>query len=98
MYSAGYINVGELIDWETAQQATKVTLREVIKHVDLFRELPGDINDDGIVSTLDMIMILSHLLNFNLLNQNEFGNADLNYDEVVDNYDMLLLSNVIFNI
>ena len=98
MYSAGHINVGELIDWETAQQATKVTLREVIKYVDLFRELPGDINDDGIVSTLDMIMILSHILNFNQLNQNEFGNADLNFDEVVDIYDMLLLSNVIFNI
>ena len=95
LYSAGHIHVGGLIEWETAQEATKVTLREVIKYVDLFRELPGDINDDGIVSTLDMIMILSHILNFNQLNQNEFGNADLNFDEVVDIYDMLLLSNVI---
>jgi hypothetical protein len=95
LYSAGHVHVGGLIDWETAQEATKVTLREVIKYVDLFRELPGDINDDGIVSTLDMIMILTHILNFTQLTQDEFESADLNFDEAVDIYDMLLLSNVI---
>ena len=63
--------------------------------VDLFRDLPGDINDDGIISTLDMIMILSHILTFNQLSQNQFQNADLNFDEVLDIYDMLLLSNII---
>ena len=39
LYSAGHVHVGGLIDWETAQEAAKVTLREVIKYVDLFRDL-----------------------------------------------------------
>ena len=95
LYSAGHVHVGGLIDWETAQEAAKVTLREVIKYVDLFRELPGDINDDGVISTLDMIMILSHILNFTQLSQDQFENADLNFDEALDIYDLLLLSNTI---
>ena len=40
LYTAGYIYVGGLIDWEIIQEAAKVTLREVIKYVDLFRDLP----------------------------------------------------------
>ena len=54
--------------------------------------LPGDINDDGVISTLDMIMILSHVLNFSQLSQNQFENADLNFDEALDIYYLLLLS------
>ena len=95
LYTAGYIYVGGLIDWEIIQEAAKVTLREVIKYVDLIRDLPGDINEDGIISYLDMIMILSYILNFTQLSQNQFENADLNFDESLDIYDLLLLSNII---
>ena len=95
LYTAGYIYVGGLIDWEIIQEAAKVTLREVIKYVDLFRDLPWDINDDGVISILDMIMTLSHILNFTQSSQNQFENADLNFNEVLDIYDLLLLSSII---
>ena len=95
LYTAGHIYVGGLIDWEIIQEAAKVTLRLVIKYVDLFRDLPWDINDDGVISILDMIMTLSHILNFTQSSQNQFENADLNFNEVLDIYDLLLLSSII---
>ena len=42
-----------------------------------------------------MIMTLSHILNFTQSSQNQFENADLNFNEVLDIYDLLLLSSII---
>ena len=97
LYTAGHVHVGGLIDWDTAREATKVTLREVIKYVDYFKKLPGDINDDGVVSILDMIMILSHILNYNNLSEIEFEIANINFDGEVDIFDLLLISNIILD-
>ena len=95
LFTAGHVHVGGLLDWETAHEAAKITLREVIKHVDSIRALPGDVNDDEIVSNLDMLLILSHILNFSQLNQVQFESANLNYDEHIDIYDLLILSEII---
>ncbi|MBA65376.1 MAG: hypothetical protein CMG55_06220 [Candidatus Marinimicrobia bacterium] len=95
LYTSGHVHVGGLIDWETAHEAAKVTLREVIKLVDHFQELPGDINDDDVVSILDMLMILSHILSYSTFTEIEFEIADINFDEEVDIFDLLLLSNII---
>ena len=95
LFTAGHVHVGGLLDWETAHEAAKITLREVIKHVDAIRALPGDVNDDEIVSNLDMLLILSHILNFSQLNQVQFESANLNYDEHIDIYDLLILSEII---
>jgi len=94
-YTAGHVHVGGLIDWETAHEAAKVTLREVIKVVDSFQELPGDINEDDVVSILDMIMIVSHLLGYDPLTESELALADVNFDGTVDIFDLLFISNII---
>ena len=95
LYTAGHIHVGGLIDWETAHEAVKVSLREVIRYINYFKDLPGDINQDDVVSILDMIMIISHLLDYNTLTEIEFQIADINFDENIDIFDLLLLSNII---
>ena len=93
LYSAGHVHIGGLIDWETAQEAAKITLREVIKYIDLFRDLLGDINNDGITQLRYDYDSFSHI-NFNQFSRSQFEIADLNFDEVLDIYD-LLLSNFI---
>ena len=65
--------------------------------MDYFKKLPGDINDDGVVSILDMIMILSHILNYNNLSEIEFEIANINFDGEVDIFDLLLISNIILD-
>ena len=96
-YTAGHVHVGGLISWETAHEAVKITLREVIKVVDDFKDLPGDVNEDGVVSVMDMLMLVSHILEFNLLDENEMVLADINFDSTIDIYDLLLISNIILD-
>ena len=96
-YTAGHVHVGGLISWETAHEAAKITLREVIKVVDDFKDLPGDVNEDGVVSVMDMLILVSHILGFNLLDENEMVLADINFDSTIDIYDLLLISNIILD-
>ena len=96
-YTAGHVHVGGRISWETAHEAVKITLREVIKVVDDFKDLPGDVNEDGVVSVMDMLILVSHILGFNLLDENEMVLADINFDSTIDIYDLLLISNIILD-
>ena len=96
-YTDGHVHVGGLIDWEIAREAAKVTLREVIKIVDEYKNLPGDINEDGVVSILDMLFIVFHILGNIELRGDKFVIADLNADLTVDIYDLFLISNIIIN-
>ena len=94
---AGHVHVGGLIDWDTARQAAEITLREVIKVVNEYQSLPGDINLDGVISILDMLKIIGYLIDNINLNENELTRADLNYDSSVDVFDLMLLSNIILD-
>ncbi len=96
-YTAGHVHVGGLIDWETAQEAAKVTLREVIKIVDKYKDLPGDVNQDGVVSVLDLLHVVWHVLGFIELKEEQFNIADVNTDLMVDIYDLFLISNIILD-
>jgi hypothetical protein len=96
-YTVGHVHVGGLIGWETAHEAAKITLREVIKVVDEFKDLPGDVNEDGVVSIMDMLLIISHILGYNILSENEEVLADINIDSVIDIYDLMLISNIILD-
>jgi len=92
---AGHVHVGGLIDWDTARQAVEITVREVIKVVDQYQNLPGDINKDGVISELDILQIVGYLIwNLNL-DENELERADVNFDESVDIFDLMLISNII---
>jgi len=92
---AGHVHVGGLIDWDTARQAVEITVREVIKVVDQYQSLPGDINKDGVISILDILQIVGYLIWDLYLDENELGRADVNFDESVDVFDLMLISNII---
>ena len=94
---AGHVHVGGLIDWDTAQQAVGITLREVIKVVDEYQNLPGDINQDGVLSIYDMLEIIDHILGNETLDNGQLNRADINLDTRIDVFDLLLLSNIILD-
>ena len=97
-YLAGHVHVGGLIDWETAHEAAKVTLREVIKIADYYRKLPGDVNNDGVLSIMDLLVIVFHLLGTNEMTEEQLQIADLNFDQVITIEDVLLLADIIMGI
>ena len=94
---AGHVHVGGLIDWDTAQQAVAITLREVIKVVDEYRSLPGDVDQDGVLSIYDMLEIIDHILGNEILDNGQLDRADINLDTHIDVFDLLLLSNLILD-
>ena len=94
---AGHVHVGGLIDWITARQAAEITLREVIKVVDQYQTLPGDINNDGVISVSDMLKIIDYLFLNIHLNEDELGRADINFDQYIDVFDLILISNIILD-
>ena len=71
--------------------------REVIKVVDEYQRLPGDINQDGVISVYDMLAIIDHIIGVTELEQNQFNRADINFDTYIDVFDLLLLSNIILD-
>jgi hypothetical protein len=86
-----------LIDWDTVRQAAEITLREVIKVVDQYQSLFGDINNDGVISVSDMLQIIGYLIGNLSLDENELSRADVNFDESVDVFDLMLISNIILD-
>ena len=94
---AGHVHVGGLIDWDTAQQAVAITLREVIKVVDEYQSLPGDVDQDGVLSIYDMLEIIDHILGNEILDNGQLNRADINLDTHIDVFDLLLLSNIILD-
>ena len=94
---AGHVHVGGLIDWDTVQQAVAITLREVIKVVDEYQSLPGDVDQDGVLSIYDMLEIIDHILGNEILDNGQLNRADINLDTHIDVFDLLLLSNIILD-
>lgn len=87
--AGGHVHVGQMISWDTAEQATEVTLRTVMDYVDSILTVPGDVNGDRIVDAADLVLLLA--------SWGPCGKecpADFNGDGVVDTEDLLtLLSN-----
>lgn len=94
-YLAGHIHVGGLIDWGTAHEAVKISLREVIKVVDYYKQLPGDINGDSVISITDLIIIVFHILGTNEMSAEQIQTADLNFDLVITIEDILKLADIV---
>ena len=51
----------------------------------------GDLNDDGIVNILDVIVTVNHVIGFLELDQEQTQNADMNLDGIVNILDVLLV-------
>ena len=84
-----------MIDWGTAHEAVKISLREVIKVVDYFKQRPGDINGDGVISITDLIIIVFHILGTNEMSAEQIQTADLNFDLVITIEDVLKLADIV---
>ena len=50
--------------------------------------LQGDVNEDGVVGVIDLVMINNHIKNGNVLNARQFKIADVNKDGVLNNLDL----------
>jgi hypothetical protein len=55
--------------------------------------LPYDVNNDGLVNNSDFVMLLSFVIGGN----DSVSAADINFDSVVDIFDLLLLSDFLQN-
>jgi pyrrolidone-carboxylate peptidase len=57
---AGHVHVGDMVSWDTAHEATKISLRIVISSViDAVGAGPADIDHDGVVGILDFLALLA---------------------------------------
>jgi len=92
-YLAGHVHVGGLVDWDTAHEAVLITVRETIQYINEHILIPGDVNRDGIINSLDIIMILSHLNGITELTDNQFFFADMDGDGEITTLDVVLLVN-----
>lgn len=96
-YLAGHVHVGGLVDWDTAHEAALITVRETIQYIQENILIPGDVNRDGTINSLDIIMVLSHLNGTTELTDNQFFFADMNEDEEITVHDVVLLVNLLLN-
>ncbi|MBC8312051.1 MAG: hypothetical protein H8E72_07065 [Candidatus Marinimicrobia bacterium] len=94
---AGHIHVGGLIDWDTAQQAAEISIREIINYVDQFSYTSGDINDDGIVDILDIVLLVNAIMGTTELTTIQTYAADLNGDSNINIQDIILTINLILS-
>ena len=92
-YLAGHVHVGGLVDWDTAHEATLITVRKTIQYIHEHILIPGDVNRDGTINSLDIIMILSHLNGNTELTDNQFFFADMDEDAEITIHDVVLLVN-----
>jgi len=69
---------------EATTAATTTTKTEV-------KTVSGDVNNDGSVTVLDLVILQKYLLNTNSFTQEQFTSADMNQDGIVNVYDLLLM-------
>lgn len=96
-YLAGHVHVGGMIDWDTAHEAALITVRETIQYINEQILAPGDVNRDGSINSLDIIMVLSHLNGTTELTDYQFFFADMDEDDEITIHDVVLLVNLLLN-
>ena len=92
-YLAGHVHVGGLVDWGTAHEAVLITVSETIQYIYEHILIPGDVNRDGTINSLDIFMILSHLNGSIELTDDQFFFADMDEDAAITIHDVILLVN-----
>lgn len=83
--SGSYVYKIEAED-ETGQKFTLISSVFYVGEYD--DEKIGDINSDGYVNVSDLVLLQKYLLNSGVFTAEQYANADLNRDSVVDVFDM----------
>ena len=60
-------------------------------------ESTGDVNLDGTLNILDIVMIINHILNYGELNEEQEGIADVNIDSTVNILDIVQIVNMVLD-
>ena len=55
----------------------------------------ADINQDGVLDVIDIIMVINHIIEASLLNESQQGSADLNADGNINILDIIEIINLI---
>jgi len=92
---AGHIHVGGLIDWDTAKEATKISILKTIDYLDQFSYTEGDVNADGLIDILDLVIMVNVILGSEELDLIESYAADMNLDGLINIQDIILIINLI---
>ena len=92
---AGHVHVGGLIDWDTAREATNITVREVLNHLDELDYTSGDVNEDSFINVQDLLVIVQIILGNQVPSLGQFLAADLNFDDIINVQDIILIINII---
>ena len=94
-YLAGHVHVGGLIDWDTAREATEITISAVIESLDEYSYVPGDANNDENIDILDILTAIYHILGNQILEGPSFYAADMNSNGVINIQDIIIIINLI---
>jgi hypothetical protein len=94
-FAGGHIHVGKQVDWNTARQATEISLRALIAHVDQLIVLPGDCNGDGEVNILDIVALANVVLGFGEFTPSQEFAADLDGNGQLNILDIIAIVNLI---
>ena len=92
---AGHIHVGGLIDWDTAKEATGISILKTIDYLDQFSYTEGDVNADGMIDILDLVILVNVILGVVELDLIETYAADMNLDGTINIQDIILIINMI---
>jgi len=75
----------------------KVTIKTNMEEKTFVVVIKGDTNGDGKITTLDLLRIQKHILNYSKLNNENLESCDTNYDGNVNTLDLLRIQKHILN-
>ncbi|MCS5640113.1 MAG: dockerin type I repeat-containing protein, partial [Candidatus Marinimicrobia bacterium] len=94
-FAGGHIHVGAQVDWDAAREATEISLRALINHVDQFMILSGDCNSDGEVNILDVVALVGVILGNSELTPSQAEAVDMDGNGLLNILDIIALVNLI---
>ena len=94
-FAGGHIHVGAQVDWDTAREATEISLRALINHVEQFMILSGDCNSDGEINILDVVALASVILGNSEFTPSQTTAADMDGNGLLNILDIIALVNLI---
>ena len=92
---AGHVHVGGLVDWDIAREATHITIRKVLDHLDQFDYILGDVNEDTFINIQDLLMMVQFILGNQEPMIGESFAADMNIDSTINIQDVIIIINII---